>query len=42
MGGRAGRAIRSGRIVIATLETAFLHEQLEDRKRRLQAAIAVA
>ena len=27
---------------MATLETAFLHDQLEDRKRRLQAAIAVA
>ena len=27
---------------MATLETAFLHDQLEERKRRLQAAIAVA
>lgn len=27
---------------MATLQTAFLHDQLEERKRRLQAAIAVA
>src|SRR6266478_8698885 len=27
---------------MATLETSFLHDQLEERKRRLQAAIAVA
>src|SRR6202049_4018397 len=27
---------------MATLETAFLHDQLEERKRRLQVAIAVA
>ena len=27
---------------MATLETAFLHDQLEERKRRLQTAIAVA
>jgi hypothetical protein len=27
---------------MATLEIAFLQDQLEDRKRRLQAAIAVA
>jgi len=27
---------------MATLESAFLHDQLEERKRRLQAATAVA